>query len=116
MLYTRIATLHVHPGKASEYLHICEQDLLPRYRDLPGFVGYTVAKTGDTAVTAVSFWQTRAQAEQSVKTSDPWMKDEISQLILNVTHQLGELPFFAFTGELKPLTSVALVGSGSRQI
>lgn len=111
MLYTRIATITVHPGKASEYLHICEQDLLPRYRDLPGFVGYTVAKTGDAALTAFSLWETRAQAEQSVKTSDQWMKDEISKLIISVTHQLGELPFFAFTGELKPFTSVAPVGS-----
>jgi hypothetical protein len=114
MLYTRIATLNVQPGKVSEYLHICEQDLLPRYRDLPGFVGYTVAKTGDTAVTAFSLWQTRTQAEQSVTTSNQWMKGEISKLIINVNDQLGELPFFAFTGELKPYTSVAPVGS--RQI
>jgi quinol monooxygenase YgiN len=111
MLYTRIATITVQPGKVSEYLHLCEQDLLPRYRDLPGFVGYTVAKVGDSALTAISLWQTRAQAEQSVKTSDQWMKAEISKLIISVTHELGELPFFAFTGELKPFTSVASVGS-----
>ena len=110
MLYTRIATITVQPGKISEYLHLCEQDLLPRYRDLPGFVGYTVAKTGDSALTAFSLWQTRAQAEQSVATSDQWLKDAISKLIISVTNELGELPFFAFTGELKPFTSLALVG------
>lgn len=111
MLYTRIATITVQPGKVSEYLHICEQELLPRYRDLPGFVGYTVAKTGDAALTAFSLWQTRAQAEHSIATSDQWMKAEISKLIISVTHALGELPFFAFTGELKPFTAVVPVGS-----
>jgi antibiotic biosynthesis monooxygenase len=110
MLYTRIATITVQPGKVSEYLHICEQDLLPRYRDLPGFVGYTVAKVGDSALTAFTLWQTRAQAEESVKTSDQWLKDAISKLIMSVTHEVGELPFFAFTGELKPFTSLAPVG------
>jgi hypothetical protein len=115
MLYTRIATLNVQPGKASEYLHLCEKDLLPRYRDLPGFVGYTAAKLGDSVATAFSLWKTREQAEQSVATSEQWMKrDEISKLITSVNHAVGELPFFAFTGELKPYTSVAPVGS--RQI
>ncbi|HEV2237640.1 MAG TPA: hypothetical protein VGR57_13345 [Ktedonobacterales bacterium] len=110
MLYTRIATITVQPGKVSEYLHLCEQDLLPRYRDLPGFVGYTVAKVGDSALTAFSLWQTRAQAEHSVTVSDQWLKDAFSKLIISVTHELGELPFFAFTGELKPFTSLAPVG------
>jgi quinol monooxygenase YgiN len=114
MLYSRIATLNVHPGKVNEYLTLCEKDFLPRYRDLPGFVGYTVAKTGDSAVTAFSLWETHAQAEQSAAKSEQWMRDEVSKLITSVNQQVGELPFFAFTGELKAFTSVAPVGS--RQI
>jgi quinol monooxygenase YgiN len=115
MLYTRIATLNVHPGKVNEYLTLCEKDFLPRYRDLPGFVGYTVVKTGDSAVTAFSLWETHAQAEQSAAKSEQWMKkDEIGKLINTVHQQMGELPFFAFTGELKPYVSVAPVSS--RQI
>jgi hypothetical protein len=114
MLYTRIATLNVQPGKVNEYLAICEKDLLPRYRDLPGFVGYTVAKTSDATAIAFSLWETRTLAEQAVTKSEQWMKDELGKVVISAHQQQAELPFFAFTGELKPYTSVAPVGS--RQI
>lgn len=110
MLYTCITTIAVKPGQVSEFLRDAEKDLLPRYRELPGFVAYTVAKMGDTSAIAFSLWQTHTQAEQSVKSSDEWMKDAIDKLIVSFHPHVGELPFLAFTGDLKVYASVAPVG------
>ncbi len=38
MLSTCITNISVKPGQVGDVLRIVERDLLPRYRELPGFV------------------------------------------------------------------------------
>ncbi len=112
MQFSHVTTITAKPGQLRDLLRQAETELLPLYRDLPGFVAYTVAKTG--AATAVSFgiWQTRPQAEQAIKTSDQWMREGSGKLIDSLHNMVGDLPFVAFTGELGIYTSPAVPVAG----
>src|SRR5260221_11791255 len=70
MLSTCITNISVKPGRVGDVLRLVERDLLPRYRELPGFVAYTVAKMDDTSAIAFSLWQTHEQAEHYSQRSE----------------------------------------------
>ena len=112
MHFAHVTTITTKPGQMRDLLRDTETQLLPLYRDVPGFVAYTVAKTGDTSAIAFSLWQTLTQAEQSVKSSDEWMKAAIDKLIISFHPHMGELPFLAFTGDLAVYSSPAPVVGG----
>ena len=100
MQFTHIATITTKHAQMPDFLRRTETELLPTYRELPGFVAFTVAKTGGAKAVAIGIWQTHEQAEQAIKTSDKWMKDEISQLVDESYNRIGDLPFFAVTRDL----------------
>jgi quinol monooxygenase YgiN len=100
MQYTHVATLTTKSGQLRDLLRKIEAELLPAYRGEPGFVAYTIAKTGESSAVAFGIWQTRQQAEQSIKTSDQWMKDGIGKLLDTLHNRVGELPFLAFSSDL----------------
>ena len=100
MQFTHVTTITAKPGQMRDLLRKTEAELLPLYRELPGFVAYTVAKTGDATAVYFGIWQTREQAEQAIKTSDKWMKDAIGQLVEDSHNRIGDLPFLAVTRDL----------------
>ena len=112
MQFTHVTTITTKPGQMRDLLRKTEAELLPLYRELPGFVAYTVAKTGDATAVCFGIWQTREQAEQAIKTSDQWMKAGSGTLIDSLHNSVGTLPFLAVTGELAAYASPALVAGG----
>ena len=113
MQFTHIDTITTKPGQMADFLRKTEIELLPLYRELPGFVALTVAKTAEAKATAFGIWQTREQAEQAIKTSDKWMKDAIGQLVDDSHNRIGDLPFVAVTRDLYTYVSaVAPVAGG----
>ena len=100
MQFAHVATITTKPGQLRDLLRKTETELLPLYRELPGFVTYTVAKTGDATAVYFDIWQTREQAEQAIKTSDKWMKGAIGQLVEDSHNRIGDLPFLAVTRDL----------------
>ncbi len=90
MQFTHIDTITTKPGQMADFLRKTEIELLPLYRELPGFVALTVAKT-----------------------SDKWMKDAIGQLVDDSHNRIGDLPFVAVTHDLHTYVSaVAPVAGG----
>jgi hypothetical protein len=114
MQFTHIATITTKLAQMPDFLRRAETELLPIYRELPGFVAFTVAKTGEAKAVAFGIWQTREQAEQAIKISDKWMKDEISQLVDESSNRIGALPFFAVTRDLGAYASVVAPVAGVR--
>ncbi len=100
MQFTHIDTITTKPGQLADFLRKTETELLPLYRDMPGFVAFTVAKTAEVKALAFGIWQTREQAEQAIKTSDKWMRGEIGQLVDDSHNRIGDLPFLAVTRDL----------------
>lgn len=100
MQFTHVTTLTTKPGQMRDFLRKVEIELLPLYRELPGFVAYTIAKTGESTAVGFGIWQTRQQAEQAIKTSDLWMKQSSGILIDSLHNSIGDLPFLAVTRDL----------------
>ncbi len=107
MQYTHVAAITTKPGQLRDFLRKVEEELLPTYRALPGFVAYSVSKTGESTGIAFGVWETRAQAEESIKTSDRWMKDGAGTLIDSVHNNAGDLKFLALTDNLRAYASPA---------
>ena len=124
MQYTQVTTITTRPTQMAEFLRRAETELLPLHRTLPGFVAFTATKTGEFTVVIFSIWQTRQQAEESVKTSNRWM-DKVKtrsrwmsiggagNLVDGLHNYVGELPFLAFSSDLGVYSSPPLA-NGAR--
>ena len=124
MQYTQVTTITTQPGQMAEFLRRAESEILPLHRAMPGFVAFTVIKTGEFTAVTFSIWQTRQQAEESVKTSNRWM-DKVKTRsrwmsiggaddLVDVLHNyVGELPFLAFSRDLGVYSSPPLA-NGAR--
>jgi hypothetical protein len=82
-----------------EFLRKAEVELLPLYHDLPGFVGYSVARIDDVSAISWSLWQTYDQAKQSITASKHMITVGFGAQIDGIQSLVGELPFLVFTGE-----------------
>ncbi len=111
MLSTCITNISVKPGQVGDVLRIVERDLLPRYRELPGFVAYTVAKMDDTSAIAFSLWQTHEQAEHYSQSSESGLYASARQEVHSIHNHVGDLPFLAVMADLKSYASTVPVGS-----
>ncbi len=114
MQYTHVATITTKSGQMRDFLRKIETDLLPLARTEPGFVAFTVAKANESTVVSIAIWQTRDQAERSMKSFDKWIKEDAGQLVASVQGHVGELPFFALTSDPNTFASqVPVAGARS---
>lgn len=114
MQFTHIATITTKVGQMPDFLRRAETELLPIYRDLPGFVAYTIAKAGETKAVAFGIYQTQEQTQQAIRVGDHWMKGAIGHLVDDSNSLVGDLPFLAVTRDLGTYASVAAPVSGGR--
>ena len=106
MQFTYIEIMKVKPGTMAETLRKTETELLPLYRQAPGFVAYTIARTDEVSATALSIWQTREQAEHARAVREAWIRQGTLSSIATLQHAIGSLPFLAVTRELASYPSV----------
>ena len=109
MYCVHVATITTKPGQLRDLLRMAETDLLPVYRGLPGFAAFTVVRTGDATAVFFGIWQSRQEAEQSVKSSDQWMRGGAGKLIDSLYNRVGDMPFLAVSGTLTAYSSPAVV-------
>ena len=95
MHYTNIATISTKAGQQHDFLRKIETELLPTYRKEDGFVAFTMAKTGDRTAVSFGVWQQRAQAEQAIKISDKWLKEDGGKLVESLHNNVGELAAYS---------------------
>ncbi len=98
--YTRIAIVSLKPGTADEAIRRAETGLLPLFRTQPGFVAYSVAKTGEQSLISFSIWQQREQAEKAIQLGETWVKDHARDLVESMHNHVGELGFFSSSADL----------------
>jgi heme-degrading monooxygenase HmoA len=113
MQFIYIETMKVKPGTMTETLRKTESELLPLYRQAPGFVAYTIARTDEISATALSIWQTREQAEHGRAVREAWIRQGTLTSLAALQHAVGSLPFLALTRELASYTS-AVPGAAGR--
>lgn len=100
MYHTCVETITTKNGQMPEFLRKAELELLPLYRDLPGLVGFSMTKIGDTSAIAFSLWQTRDQAKHALVVSEKLNSGAFAALIERSENQVGVAPFFIVNSDI----------------
>ena len=91
--YGVLRTYKVSPGSVEEIVKRAEEGFVPLISKAPGFVRYMVIDAGNGNVATTSAFETREQAENSVRLAADWVKQNLGTLLPN--------PPEVTTGELK---------------
>jgi hypothetical protein len=74
------ATLRRYEGvdqaRSYELIEKVGDTLLPGLRELPGFGGYYLLEAGDGVMTSISLFETSAEAGESARLVDEWVREE----------------------------------------
>ena len=118
MYHTCVETITTKNGQMPEFLRKAELELLPLYRDLPGLVGFSMTKIGDTSAIAFSLWQTRDQAKHALVVSEKLNSGVFAALIERSENQVGVAPFFIVNSDIATTVpgTVSATASGKAPI
>lgn len=82
-MYTRVVEINSKPGKARELCSIIDDKVLPILRKQPGFVDETVmvSETEPHRILALSFWNTREDAQRYEREQFDTVQKIVQQLL-----------------------------------
>lgn len=100
MSYARIAIVQSKPGKFQEVSQRAIDSLQPLFEKMPGFLSYRLIEGENDRGASLTEWQTKEQADASVKVATDWVKKNTSDLF--VSHD-------TFAGAITSSTGVAAV-------
>lgn len=96
-MHSRIAR-YAYTGDAHEIASRAEAELLPKYRQIPGFKAFSAAVTDDELF-SFTVWETADQAEAASATASGWVSESgfeltpreihIAELVLSTTLGVG---------------------------
>ena len=94
MRYTRLSTYDMVKGTFPELTSIAEKGILPLFTKEPGFVDYGLVDAGHNKVVAISIWETRDAAQNSVNTAANWIRDNVADRVRLTNTYVGDLALF----------------------
>jgi heme-degrading monooxygenase HmoA len=80
-MYGAIREYTIQPGKADEIVARVRAEFVPKIESAPGFLSYSLALTGDDRILTASAFETKEQAEASVKTASGWVNERLASLV-----------------------------------
>ena len=93
MRHMRIARYELTNGSFQDVANTAKTGLLPKFRELPGFVRYGVADVGDKSLVSISQWETREQAEAASPIAATWVKENIQDRVQLRENYVGDFAF-----------------------
>lgn len=67
-MFVRIATTHAQQGKVQEFGRMWEENVLPRLKEIPGFIrAYQTADMETGKMVGIVFWESRPDEEEFAK-------------------------------------------------
>ena len=99
MHYIRIALYTFEPDTVDEVIKQAETGMSPLFRSQPGFVAYSIIKTGETSAISLSVWESREQAEEAIQVAASWVRhnQKIAEVVGQVYNYVGEVVFTSDT-------------------
>ena len=94
MRHMRIARYEITDGSFKDVADTAKAGLLPKFRELPGFVRYGVADVGNKSLMSVSLWETREQAEAASPVAATWVQENIQDRVQLRENYLGDFAFY----------------------
>jgi hypothetical protein len=95
MRHMRIARYEITDGSFGDLATTAKTGLLPKFRELPGFVRYGVADVGNSSLMSISLWETREQAEAASPVAATWVKDNIEKNVQLRENYVADFAFYA---------------------
>jgi heme-degrading monooxygenase HmoA len=93
MAHARIAVFTFKPGSVNEVANKAEQEVLPMLQLRPGFITYTLVKTGDDTIVSFSMWETKRQAEEANRVTGEWVHKNLNRVLVSVDRYIGDVAF-----------------------
>jgi hypothetical protein len=66
----------VDESRTDELVKNLDENLLPRFAEMPGFSGYYLIEAGNGVMSSIGFFDTSAQADESTRVAATWVRDE----------------------------------------
>ena len=105
MSCARIVLYDLRPGTVDFAIRNARVGLLPIFRQQAGFISYQVVKTGEASVISISFWETKAAAEDANRTAAEWAKLNLPDTIRSSKPFIAEVAFDSATAGQSPQPS-----------
>ena len=102
MKHMRVATYVITKGTFEEIAEKAKGELLPKFREQPGFIRYGVADVGDKMLMSISLWESREQAGAASSIAETWVGANLNDRIELKKNFVGDLAFFQ--GAKEPVT------------
>jgi hypothetical protein len=78
-MYISIRTYRVGKGSIDDVMHRVDRDLAEAFAQEPGFISYTVARTGERMVASTTLFAERDQADASNELAAEWVADNLAE-------------------------------------
>ena len=66
----------VDETRTDELVKNVDENLIPRLTKMPGFSGYYLIEAGNGVMSSIGFFETSAQADESTRVAQTWVRDE----------------------------------------
>jgi heme-degrading monooxygenase HmoA len=87
--FVRVATYPFDPTSLPELSARAQEELVPIYRDQPGFRSLSVVAAGDEIV-SISHWDSAEQARQGAEAAMAWAKEQQGLTGPATSNRIGE--------------------------
>jgi quinol monooxygenase YgiN len=78
-------------ASASDMVRRAEEEMLPIFRQQPGFIAYELIETGTDSLISISTWQSQEQANEATKSAALWVKENLGFMLIVIENYVGEV-------------------------
>ena len=94
MPFVRVGVHRFKPGTLDGVIEKATSNLTPLHAGQPGFHVYEIVRTGADTAVSISKWDTREQAEDAVKRTERWRKENgVADELVHLDDHVGELVY-----------------------
>jgi heme-degrading monooxygenase HmoA len=83
MVHVRLGVYRFQPGSIDTVIERGQAELLPLFREQPGFVAYEVVRSGADTGVSISHWMSSADAKRANATAQTWLRDNFAPLLVS---------------------------------
>jgi heme-degrading monooxygenase HmoA len=94
MPYVRVGVHRFKPGTLDGVIAKASSELTPVHARQDGFHYYEIVRTGADTAISISSWDTREQADEAVRRTDRWRKENgVADDLARLEDHVGELVY-----------------------
>jgi quinol monooxygenase YgiN len=80
-MYANVRSRKFKPGKVAEAAKQIEANVVPMVSQVPGFISFTLAQTGENQITIMGLFENQAAAEQAGPKAIAWVDENLGDWV-----------------------------------